>query len=393
MKYLIIATKFGSVNNKWLTNELADHILESGDEVHVLALSWLDSDPKTNITDEDGVKVYWYKLPSLFFSKKIVIKYIKQLIFPIAAYYFYRKKLKNEKYDRIISFTPSHLTDFIVKKLKTKKTKAYLVLWDFFPYYLNDISRKSRFFSFLLKLENISYTRFEKIGVMTEKNKEFLLNYYDGINKNNVNILPIWAKINNIENDVSIREKYGLNNDDVIFIYGGAHSKVQELDNLLELAKKLITRKEIKFIFIGKGTDKERLREKVIKENISNIRFFNFIDRKDYEKLVKSCDVGLVSLSQQMTVPSFPSKSLDYLKCELPILASIDRATDYGEILTNDMKAGLFNYAGDTDNLYESALKLANDSSLRKELGTNGRKYFEKTFCVKNIFRIIKQSL
>ncbi|EGR0419662.1 glycosyltransferase family 4 protein [Vibrio cholerae] len=393
MNYLIIATKYGDKKNKWLTNELADVIKINGNSVQVIALSWMQDDPGSSVKDEDGITVYRYKMPRVFYLDNVFVKYAKQVLFPIFAYYKYRKILSKITFERIITFSPAHLVSFLVKKLKKQcVTQAYLVLWDFFPYYLQ-LSRKGSMFKFLLYFENESYKQFDCIGVMTAQNKDFLLKNYKGILKHSVKVLPIWAKTNTVSYSSEIRKKYNLDERDIIFIYGGAHSEVQELDNLLELAKCFLGDMNIKFIFIGKGKDKARLQEKTKKEKISNVKFLDFVPRGDYELLLKSCDIGLVSLSSRLTVPSFPSKSLDYMKCGLPIIASIDRATDYGIFLENNMKAGFFAFAGDIQSLKEVSLKLVNNKNLRRELGSNGRQYFEENHSVDKIYTLINEHL
>ncbi len=394
MKYLMVVTKFGSEKNKWLTNELAEEIRDNGHEVHVVAMSWMKDDPASGVYIDKGLTIYRYKMPRIFYNDNKIVKYIKQVAFPVMCYFKYRRKLALVGFDRVISFSPSHLVYFFVKAMnKYGKTGAYLVLWDFFPYYLNDLSKESLFFKLLAKFESSSYLIFNKIGVMTEKNKEFLISKNKKIAAENVNILPIWAKVNDVNHDAMIRVKYGLAEGDVIFVYGGAHTKIQELDNLLELAKRFEITDGVKFLFIGKGSDKARIQARVFDENIGNVIFLDFIPRVDYEVLISSCDIGLVSLSRKMKVPSFPSKSLDYMKCGLPILASIDRFTDYGVILEEQMQCGYFSYADDSEMLYKKARVLCNDRALRKSLGVRGRKYFEENHSVKNIYNLIENHL
>ena len=171
--------------------------------------------------------------------------------------------------------------------------------------------------------------------------------------------------------------------------------KPQKLENILELAKKALVNKEIKFLFVGKGTEKSKLEEKMQLENISNIKFLEYIPREDYELITASCDIGLVSLDERFTVPNFPSKTTDYFKLELPILASLDScaAKDYGHFLQEEVKAGLFALAGDTENLYEKLLELLHNKKLRDELAKNGREYYEKELGVDKAYEIIMKEI
>lgn len=135
---------------------------------------------------------------------------------------------------------------------------------------------------------------------------------------------------------------------------------------------------------VGTGTEKEKLKEIAEKDEIKNLTFIDYVPRDEYEELVGSCDIGFISLSRKLTVPSFPSKSLDYFKVAIPILASLDPITDFGDILENRIGAGYSVVAGNLDELESKATLLINDSDLRENMGKAGRKYYEEFLTVEN---------
>lgn len=100
-------------------------------------------------------------------------------------------------------------------------------------------------------------------------------------------------------------------------------------------------------------------------------------------------DIGLIFLSHRLTVPSFPSKTLDYFKTRLPVLAALDSYTDFGRILEEDARAGYAAIANDTKTLGTYLKNLAESEELRKELGRNGREYYESEFDVGRAKNII----
>ena len=171
--------------------------------------------------------------------------------------------------------------------------------------------------------------------------------------------------------------------------------KPQKLENILELAKKSLIDKTLKFLFVGKGTERNLLENKMKNEEISNIKFLDYIPREDYELITAACDIGLVSLDERFTIPNFPSKTTDYFKLELPILASLDScaAADYGKFLQDEVKGGLFALAGDTDELYSQLLKLKNNNELKIELGKNGRQYYENELGVDKAYETIMKQI
>ncbi|VEH39639.1 Uncharacterised protein [Fusobacterium varium] len=117
--------------------------------------------------------------------------------------------------------------------------------------------------------------------------------------------------------------------------------------------------------------------------------------REDYEKFTSACDIGLVSLDERFTVPNFPSKTTDYFKLSLPILASLDRcsAKDYGKFLEKEVQGGIYAEAGNIEDLYKKFLILYKNEDLRKQLGNNGRKYYEEYLGVDKAYKTIMDVL
>ena len=80
-------------------------------------------------------------------------------------------------------------------------------------------------------------------------------------------------------------------------------------------------------------------------------------------------------MHKNFTIPNIPSKTLDYFNVGLPVLASIDRATDYDKVL-EVANAGLWSYAGDHSEFKNNFDLLYQNKSKRKEMGENARAYF-----------------
>ncbi|MEB5754825.1 glycosyltransferase family 4 protein [Citrobacter cronae] len=397
MKNIVLMTTKYNDNKKdaWLTNELAYSIRDSGYNMTVVVFSWMPNDPETRIDNIDGVQVVRLKLPNWIYKKNILNTAIKIFAFPFVARAFIKKNIK--ECDLLIANTPC-VTILGLSRLFKKRYNAYtyLVLWDFFPFYLKDLGlMRNKFnFKFFHFLEEWMYRSFDKIGCMTKGNIDFLEKNFKTIKKENMEILPLWAKTKKLKqlDRHKVRDKFGLPKDEIVIIYGGAMSVVQELENYLELAKRF-QGKNVSFIMVGSGTEKEKLKEIAETNNISNLKFIDYVPRDEYEELVGCCDIGFISLSRKLTVPSFPSKSLDYFKVAIPILASLDPVTDFGDILENKIKAGYSVIAGNIDELESKANLLINNASLREDMGKSGRKYYEDFLTVENAKNIIMSKI
>lgn len=381
----LLTTKYpADAASPWLTNELAYSLQKKGKNVTVIALSWLKDDPASSCAVENGVKVVRVKLPDFFYKRLLPITALKILAFPLFVRGHIREHLKS--CDLLIGNTPCvtifGLTGFFRRRFSAK---SFLVLWDFFPYYLKDLNvvRNAPTFSALRWLERKMYKSFDKIGCMTNRNIEFLVENYSYRTPEKVIRLPIWATIKDRPSvdKLAVKKKHGLPIDKVIAVYGGAMSIVQDLTNLLALAEKA-RNLNLCFVLIGGGTERESLIREAKQRGLDNVIFLDAVSRADYEQLLSACDIGLIFLSHKLTVPSFPSKSLDYFKLSLPILAGLDSFTDFGPTLTNVARAGFYARADQTDELAGMLTRLVEDADLRSQLGENGRKYYEVEFDV-----------
>lgn len=386
---VLLTTKYAENKaDAWLTNEMAYSLTDDGHKVCAVVFSWLRDEPESSVKEIDGVTVVRIKLFRFFYTTGFIGTALKVFLFPYWARFVIKKHVR--KCDLLIANTPCvTIVGLATFFRRHYKSKAYLVLWDFFPFYLKDLGviRNKLFFGFFQRLESGMYRTFDRIGCMTKGNVKFLLENYPGVDKSRVEILPLWAKIKAVStiDRPKIRAKYNLPEGKVIAVYGGAMSIVQELENLLELARlNLQSQNDVCILFIGRGTERERLEAKAIREELTNVIFLDYVPREEYQDVVQACDIGLISLSSKLSVPSFPSKSVDYFKVSLPILASLDAVTDFGSILQNDIGAGFSVVAGNSKLLHEKLAILASDSTLRSKMGQAGRQYYEQFLSVEN---------
>lgn len=387
-------------NDSTLTKDLADEFYKQGANVNVVTIIEKKYGKETENKLENGYEVLRIKTENYFNVKNKFEKGISILKIPYDIKKGILKYLGNKKFDLIITHTPFFSSEKIIKPLKEYfKCPAYLILWDIFPQNAVDIGliQNKLIYKFFKKSEKNMLLAYNKIFCMSSGNVKYMEENYSFLDRNNIELLKNWAKIKPLisEDKENIRKKYGYTVKDFIAVFGGNMGKPQKLENILELAHRLQEYKNIKFLFIGNGTEKERLEEIAKSKLLTNTQFFNQIPRLDYEILVSACDLGLVSLDERFTVPNFPSKTTDYFKLGLPIFASLDQCSseDYGKFLTTEAKAGVYGQAGNINDLKQKFLLLYNDQNLRQKLGNNGRYYYENNLSVEKAYDTIMNEL
>jgi glycosyltransferase involved in cell wall biosynthesis len=292
--------------------------------------------------------------------------------------------------------TPPITLGSLAARLKKKhNAQVYLILRDIFPQNAVDLgfmksgSYVHKFFS---KKEKNLYRTADFIGCMSQANIDYVRRNSE-VTTDKLHILRNWQYLNE-DSDVDIdviRNKYDILNKFAV-VFGGNMGKPQQLENVIELALACKVNTDIIFILLGEGVAMEKIKKELIVRELNNVRIYSSIPKLEYQSLLKACNVGLISLHEDFTIPNIPSKALDYWNLGLPILASIDRATDFGHVL-DETQSGLWSYAGKHEELYDSLFELYNNKELRKRMSDNGKIYFKEYLTPEMAYSTIVNSI
>jgi len=356
--------------------DLALEFKRHNHDVFIIAPSKLNQ--KSILLEERGLNVLRVKTLKQLGIKSILKKGIAQLLLPYQYKLAYNKYLKNHNFDLILMPTPPITLTKLVLYIK-KKTNAifYLILRDIYPQGAADIGlvKCSLLYYFLRKLEIKTYKYADIIGCMSHGNINYISHHNPYLNYEKLTLLPNWQKEVNVDEiNIDVRKKYNLENKYIV-LFGGTIGYAQKVDNIVVLADHYLNDNNIVFLVIGTGVMKQYLIERVIEKGLSNVIFIDSLPRDEYLNFVKSSDVGLISIDERFTVPTIPSKTTSYLSLKLPVLAIIDKHTDYGEII-NEAGAGLWSISGDNKKLFENFDLLYHNKNLRVQYGENGYQYF-----------------
>lgn len=386
-RIVLITTKYpDQIGHEWLTNELADKMSERDVSVSVVVLSWEFNDGETGCSRKNNVVIHRLRLWKFLYKKHVFCAFLKLALFSIFGVLFFRHLIKSA--DLIVATTPCAATWALLLKSLNRKARRYLIVWDFFPYYVEGFFKKlpNSAFQLMVYFEGCLYRQFNDAGCMTTSAMHFMATKYE-VSGLKIGLLPLWTKQHphsqvSASEKAHIRRNFSIPSESFVCVYGGAMTRVQDLDKLVDLALCAIDNPAFHFVFIGAGPDLIRLKSRVSNEGIKNVTFLPFLSRSDYGKLISACDLGLISLSSRHSVPSFPSKTIDYLRFGLPILATIDNSTDYGDILVKDIKAGLYVDTSSAIDLYAALSFLRSSPDALAEYSSNGRRYYDENLNV-----------
>lgn len=245
--------------------------------------------------------------------------------------------LKGNRYDLCLFASIGILSGGLPRRLRASGAAHALmfILWDFFPVHHTEIGRiRSQWYSWPLKrLERWCMERSDIIAVMSPRNAEFLRQYHPGLMSRTV-VLPPWSTSPTLSSPL---EKF----PDFTAVFGGQLVAGRGVQTLLEAARLLQARDvPCKVLIVGEGPDRNRLHFHAQKTGLEHVQFLDLLPREEYHQLLCKAHVGVAVTVSGVSVPTFPSKIVDYLGLALPVVTCLEEATDAGQMVA-DRGAGI----------------------------------------------------
>ena len=123
-----------------------------------------------------------------------------------------------------------------------------------------------------------------------------------------------------------------LENDDVFkVIYTGAIRKVNNLRIIVEVAKELKDNDEVKFLIWGNGDELEELKMYVKQENLKNISFKGYVEKKYIPYILSKSSVNMLHYQYTpiLRFGTSENKIFDYLASGKPVLRTMKTNYDF----------------------------------------------------------------
>ncbi|MDG2168739.1 MAG: WcaI family glycosyltransferase [Opitutales bacterium] len=198
-----------------------------------------------------------------------------------------------------------------------------------------------------------------------------------------VKLLPNWIPISqdaerparNTDTAMSVRRDLGLADDTFLAVYSGNLGSKQGLDVLLdaalELKKRNVPASKITLMICGDGAEKVRLTEKANELGLENLVFKPLLPYADYQAILTSIDVSLVTQVLGSGKAFFPSKVLSILAAGCPILAVCDDESPLHESLA-EANAGVSAHPEEPADMVDQVLRLANEPEILETYSKSG---------------------
>ena len=349
-----------------------------------------------NYRQKDGVSILQVKTLNVT-KTNLIEKGVGTVLLEYQFLSAIKKYLSTKKFDLVLYSTPPITFSRVIQFIKKRdNAKSYLLLKDIFPQNAVDLGMMKRdgiLHRFFQRKEKQLYKVSDHIGCMSPANVDYVLKHNPEISPARVEVCPnsIEPVEEVAEKEISIRAHYNIPAEATLYIYGGNLGKPQGLDFLTEVLEKNNNQPDRFFIVIGSGTEKQRLTDWFQSHPLSNAIMLDGLPKNEYDKLVASCDVGLIFLDRRFTIPNYPSRLLSYLENKMPVLIASDRNTDVGPIAEKN-GYGLWAAHGDIEKFNKLLNVFCENPELRKQMGEKGYRYLMENYTVERSYEVIMLS-
>ncbi len=261
---------------------------------------------------------------------------------------------------------------------------------DLWPEYIEDygITKNRAIIRLLEEFSCITYKGCQKIIVTSPTMIERIANKYN-IDQEKISCIPIGtdlylAKNVNSELCAQYKIKYDLSNKFIIG-YAGTVGFIHNVSYILELAEILKNHKDIIFLIVGEGNEKQQLREKVKFKKLQNVYFLDKVPKKNLFSILSLFDLTVVTTrpynkkgEQHINAyDNFSNKFFDYLASSKPVLIN-----SYGVIAEylKKYQCGKLLDPLDINSAVQTILNLKSNPALLRLMGKNARSLSEKEF-------------
>lgn len=389
MKLLILTQYFppetGAPQNRLF--ELATRLKAKGVDVEILTA--MPNYPKMEIfegykgkkyveEEMEGLKIYRSRI---FVSKsKGIVKRLMNYFSFVYTSYVRGEKLGN--YDYLLCESPPLFLGYSAMRL-SKKLKAKLIfnvsdLWPESAEKLDLVSNK-----FFLKMAyNLEAKLYNKSYLITGQTQGIVKSIQERFSHKTVFWLPNGVDVTKYNptnvKPYGFREKYNINNTDIVFFYGGIIGHAQGLEIIVNVAERFKSQ-AVKFVLMGSGPEKDKLLALNKKLDLNNVIFADPVGRNEIGGIIKEIDVSLVPLRKlDLFMGAIPSKIFEILAMEKPILLGVDG--EARELFIEEGRSGWFFEPENVADLESKIKEIINSPNEIKARGENGRRYVSEKF-------------
>lgn len=311
-------------------------------------------------------------------AKNLILNY---LVFVLAGLFCLPWALRSLKFDAILVYAPSPITQAIPAIFLKWIKRAPLALWvqDLWPESLQAtgfVRNKKA----LTAVGYMVYWIYKGCNLLLAQSKAFIPPLNEYANRSKICYQPNSYPEQSTEALVDApAELLATLESKFCVVFAGNLGQAQALDCVVEAAEILKDHGDISIVLVGSGSRSDWLAQQKQEKGLHNLELPGRFPMPTMPSIFNRAGALLVSLEDDpIFALTIPSKIQAYLAAEKPVLASLNGE---GARVVLEAQAGLASQAGDSNGLAANILKIkAMPDAQRIEMGWRGKAYFLEHF-------------
>lgn len=300
----------------------------------------------------------------------IVVRLLSWIVFSIQSYFIINKKYKNS---HLFIITNPPLTIFLTFFLKNTFD---VLVFDLYPDALAEykyISKNSIIYKIWVKFNVKLFRKASRVFTLSEGMAHQLSTY---VNREKIEIVELWTDNTFLKpipkKDNQFVYNLGLENKFTV-MYSGNMGMTHPVELLVDLAFELKDVSEIYFLLIGGGHKFKILEDRIKSSGLNNIKILPWQPSEQLPYSINAADLGVVTLDDQASKLSVPSKIFDLFSIGVPVLGIGSSESELSRLL-NFYKSGNCYSSTDLVSMKNFVLELVRDQNFYKSMAENSLK-------------------
>ncbi len=224
-------------------------------------------------------------------------------------------------------------------------------------------------------VENATYKGADKIIVISQDFKRNIM--AKGVPEEKIVVVYNWVDENAIipvnDEENELFEEFGISREKFRVVYAGNLGNAQNIEIIVNAARRLKDNNQIEFIIFGKGGLEDEIKATKAKEQLDNLKI---LPLQPYERVAKVYGLGnvcIVACKPGLGGAAMPSKTWSIMSSGRAVLANFDEG-ELKEIVEKN-SCGIFTKAGDLEGFVAAIKVLSQHPEQCAEMGKNGRQF------------------
>ena len=298
--------------------------------------------------------------------------------------------LKSSSKDILLIVTNPPVLPFVGLLFNVIRGQRFIpIVYDVYPdiaVALEVVKENSFFVKIWQRLNNLLYERASKIVVIGNRMRGTIINNAGAnFSESKIKVIYNWEDPEFIKplnkKDNTFAKKNGYNSV-LTVLYSGNFGLYNDLLTIINAVKKA-QNLPVRFVFIGDGTQKKKVKKLVQDKDLKNVDFYPYQPLDRLPETLTCADISAVSEDRRVNGLCSSSKLYSSLASGQAVLALVNKDSDVAEIVRR-CDCGFIVNQGDADQVV-NRLKffLCNGDELGR-MGKRARKHFEEYYTIKD---------